>query len=215
MAREDAIRESFEVERKRELKRQAKILEDLARRKQIVERALKRLVRNRRRNPQFRPWYEVKKETWWESVPEIKMYPKTQKTVFANAIILTELGFEQHNQRKPWLFRFKIHKSGKYIYADLGGSDVVPIYQDTAAMLYAPDLEGIDQLAQYAVERFADSLRSHGVNVRVGFLPGYHIDDQNIDPIRHINKSMLDNLVKWIEKPEMTRTAQNPNTRKL
>ena len=215
LAREAAIKESFEAERKRELKRQARILEDLVRRKQIIERALKRLVRNRRRDPQFRPWYRVKKETWWESVPEIKMYPKTQRAVFANAIILTELGFEQHNQRKPWLFRFNIHKSGKYIYADLGGSDVIPIYQDTAAMLYAPDLEGIDQLAQYGVEWFADSLRSHGVNVRVGFLSDYHIDDQHIDPIRHIDKSMLDNLVKWIEKPEMTRTAQNHNTRKL
>ena len=201
-------KESFDAERKRELAKEEKRKEKRRYRKQIIDRAIKRLVRTRCREPQFRPWYKVKKEIWPPLAPEVNMYPKTQKFVFANAIILTELGFKQHNPEKPWLFRFKIHEEGKYIYADLGGNTDVPIYRDTAAMLYAPDLEDDNHLAQYAVEQFAHTLLSHGVNMRVGVRSGYG----HVDPIRHVDPDMLKKLVMWDSRPEKVQATRNPIT---
>ena len=103
----------------------------LHRRKQTVDLVLSRVERRRSPNPMFRPWYYGK--PGMPSDAPTPMYPRTQRMVFANAIILTELGFVQHNLQKLWLFRYVIHKNQRVIlYADLGGSDVVPIYQDTA-----------------------------------------------------------------------------------
>ena len=97
-------------------------------------RALAKLVRRCSFNPSFKPWYEVYKPSWNLVSEPIKMFPRVQKVVFANAIILTELGFEQHNRSKPYLFRYPIRdKPRVFIYADMGGSDVVKIYEDTAS----------------------------------------------------------------------------------
>ena len=82
----------------------------------------------------FQPWYFGK--PGMRSSGPTPMYPRVQRRVFANAVILTECGFKQHNTEKPWLFRYPIHRGRKVmLYADLGGSDKVPIYKDTAAML--------------------------------------------------------------------------------
>ena len=110
-------------------KRSTEVKERLERRKRYVDNVLSRMTRRPTRSPLFRPWLYAKHST--------QMFPNTQRKVFANAIILTEVGFRQHNPSKPWLFQFPINSKEKVIlYADLGGSDVVPIYEDSAAMLY-------------------------------------------------------------------------------
>ena len=124
------------------------------------------------------------------------MYPKTQRQVFANAIILTELGFAQHNRTKPWLFRLHITR-GNFMYADLGGSEDIPIYEDTAAMLYAPDLREDWEIEEYAVHRFAERLQNEGVDVRSGFEAPYHIERKDINPVRFVDRATLNRLIAW------------------
>ena len=187
-------KESFESECKKR-KQEQKL------RRQIIDSAVERLARIKYRKPQFQPWYKVKRDNWRR---EIRMYQNIQLLVFANAIILTELGFKQHNPRKPWLFRFRIHKSGKYIYADLGGSEDDPIYKNTSAMLYTC-LEEDNEVREYAVKRFSESLRSHEVAVRFGST------GRNVNPMKHVDRTMLNSLVKWVEKPEKVQTVQNPS----
>ena len=52
--------------------------------------------------------------------PPTPMYPRAQRKVFANAIILTDSGSSQHNPQKPWLFRYPIHeKQNVILYTDL------------------------------------------------------------------------------------------------
>ena len=110
------------------------------------------------------------------------------RQVFANAVILTELGFIQHNPKKPWLFRYPIHrKQGMWLYADLGESDIVPIYKDTAAMVYAfgrplfddDDSHGDNnehascctgtRISNYLVREGGERLHRDGVDIRFGF----------------------------------------------
>ena len=107
--------------------------ERFERRREIVDRALSGMKRAPSGTTLFRPWYHGKPRDGF-SAPTT-MFPKTQWPVFANALILTEMGFRQSNPQKPWLFLYQLPKGVK-LYADLGGSDVVPIYEDTAAMLY-------------------------------------------------------------------------------
>ena len=101
------------------------------------------------------------------------MFPNTKRKVFANAIILTEVGFRQHNPSKPWLFQFLINKKEKVILeADLGGSDVVPINKDSVARLYAygeslsDDITG-STLRRYIIEEFGKRLQQFGVDVKM------------------------------------------------
>ena len=94
------------------------------RRRGIIDKALEGMRRGHSEKPLFKPWY-YGKPGLFRSDPT-PMYPKTQWRVFANAVLLTELGFQQTNPQKPWLFRYQIHKDVP-LYADLGGSDVVPI----------------------------------------------------------------------------------------
>ena len=55
--------------------------------------------------------------------------------MFGKAAILTEMDFRQINAQNPWLFLYRFPK-GVNLYADLGGSDVVPIFGDISTMLY-------------------------------------------------------------------------------
>ena len=188
----DQARRKWEAEeRAREKQRR----DTLKRRMKVVDAALAKLVRGRSPKPRFKPWYEVHKPSWGLMSEPVKMFPRVQRTVFANATILTELGFEQHNRSKPYLFRYRIRNSPRvFIYADLGGSDVVRIYEDTAAMLYAPDLED-EELEQYAISAFGRKLEEAGVSVRVGFESSVMFEHRNVDPTRYVNSRMLNSLV--------------------
>lgn len=157
------------------------------RRTNTIDIVVARINRERRTTPLFRRWTEGKTSS---------MYPKTQRQVFANAIILTELGFLQHNRAKPWLFRYHI-AHGNFLYADLGGSEVIPIYEDTAAMLYAPDLREDLEVEEYAIHRFAERLQNEGVDVRTGFEAPYHIERKDMNPVRFVDRAMLNKLIAW------------------
>ena len=134
----------------------------------------------RQSSPQakFHPFYEGKPKDG--SVKPTLIFMKTQRKVFANAIILTELGFIQSNPaKKPWLFTKTIRKTPDVrtldviIYADLGGTGVIPIYEDTAALFYTSlEFEGPlkdPDMNAYIVQKFGERLQKEGVQVRISF----------------------------------------------
>ncbi len=189
--------------------REAERMEILKRRKRIVDAVIKKMSRVRQSTPKFHPWF-YGKEMWGRPV---KMFPKTQRLVFANAVILTELGFVQHNPQKPWLFRYKI-RDRIFLYADLGGSDVVPIYEDTAAMLYIPDLQDEPEIEQYVINEFGNALQDYGVDVRTGFIATAHVDRrEGIDSTCQVDESMLNSMVVRKVGREHGVTALNVPTR--
>ena len=200
--------EAAEKERNAKLKADRVRREDtFHKRQRTVDSVLAKMERRRSSRPLFRPWY-YGKPRMLSSYPT-PMYPQTQRRVFANAIILTELGFEQHNQRKPWLFRYAIHNDQDVtLYADLGGSDVVPIYEDTAAMLYVFGQSLYDDddtghaecctgspISRYIVVEAASRLQQFGVDVRTGFMSPVHIERLEPNPLEAIDHELLARLV--------------------
>ncbi len=171
--------------------------EALQRRMRVIDDAVQKVARRQSPTPRFSPWYQVYKPKWGTNRP-VQMYPNTQRMVFANAIILTELGFVQHNPTKPHLFSYLINPRPRVVlYADFGGSDVVPIYEDTSAMLYAPDFEDNPELEQYAIDRFGKMLQREGVNVRTGFESSAYLKQVDVNPVKHVPKAILDGLMRW------------------
>lgn len=188
---------SCKDEKRRAEEEQALRQETLQRLMRIIDAAAQKLVRRRSPTPKFRPWYQVYKPNWGTGRP-VQMYLKTQRPVFASAIILTELGFAQRNPTKLHLFSYQIRSRSRIVlYADLGGSDVVPIYEDTAAMLYVPDLEDDPELEQYTIDRFGRILQKEGVNVRTGFESSAYVEQVSINSVKHVPKAMLDGMIRW------------------
>ena len=172
----------------------------LERLKEEVDGFVGRLIRHQKPTPQFRPWYQVFKHSWTLRNRPVQMYPKTQYLVFANAIILTEMGFKQSNLQKPHLFRYPYSMSPDpqiVLYADLGGSDIVPIYRDTAAMLYVFGVDDQPELQQHIITKFGEALQAEGVQVRTGFESSAYFDGNEVDPTLHVSKAMLNRMVRW------------------
>ena len=188
-------------------RRQRQATDQLDRRKRAVDIVLTRMNRQRSSKPLFRPWYYGKPGML--SGGPTPMYSRTQTMVFANAIILTELGFVQRNPQKPWLFRYPIHDKQKVVlYADLGGSDVVPIYEDTAAMLYVFGLSLDDDdsghyeccsgtaISHYIIEEAGKRLQQFGVDVRSGFLSAEQVERIAVEPLKNVGGKMLTELLR-------------------
>ena len=189
-------RRAAEVERRNREKARAKTF---ARRKATIDKSVGRIIRKPSGRVLFNPWYCGKPDLWGQPVP---MYPKTQQPVFANAIILTESGLMQSNSKKPWLFSFAVAPNVR-VYADLGGSEVVPIYEDTAAMLYAfgPGLgqesEDDHLTEQYLIDAIGSKLQALGCSVRTGFESPIHIERQDVDPLLHVRLDILRDLIRY------------------
>ena len=187
--------------------------EDFKRRCKIVDRQLAKMKRQKHSRAKFRPFYEGRPETFY--VKPTRIFMKTQRKVFANAIILTELGFIQSNpEKKPWLFTKTIHRTPEgeiMLYADLGGSDVIPIYKDTAALLYTSlEFEGPlkdPDMNAYIVREFGERLQKEGVQVRISFYkrfpfkyPFEPIDFKpiDVDPIPRVSRRLLYSLMRRV-----------------
>ena len=188
---------------------------DFKRRCTIVDRELAKMKRQRFSRPKFRPFYECRPYDGpkFVSVKPTPMFMKTQRKVFANAIILTELGFVQSNpDKKPWLFTKTIRRTPKIIlYADLGGSALIPIYENTATLLYTSlEFEGPlkdPDMNAYIVKKFGERLQNEGVQVRISLYkqipfiyPFELIDFESIDtdPESRVNSRILGSLLRSI-----------------
>ena len=72
--------------------------------------------------------------TWHRDKFHRPMYRPVKDSVHASAQLLTNRGWEQRNPKKPWLFQYDLPFT--VAFADFGGTDVIPIYDDTAALVY-------------------------------------------------------------------------------
>ncbi len=183
--------------RRQEQEERRRARETFDRGKKVIDASLRHMERRRSSTPWFKPWYAVSKPNWTER-RSVEMFPWVQRRVFANAVILTELGFRQHNTSKPHLFRYSIGKNPtRFLYADLGGSDVIPIYEDTSALLYIPDLEDEPDLEQYVISVFGERLQKNGAEVRTGFESTATLDQKDTDPTRYVRKTVIDSMINW------------------
>ena len=203
-----------------------KAQEVLKRRCKIVDQKLAKMRRQRHFRPKFQPFYEGRPTIQSLGKPT-RIFLKTQRKVFANAIILTELGFVQSNpDEKPWLFVKTIHRSIEAIvklYADLGGSRGIPIYENTGTRLYT-SLEFGGPLKDpymnvymngYIVWKFGERLQSEGVQVRTSVYGEYpfqypyemiDFEPIDVDPVPRVSSSLLRSLLKPVYPRSLQRS---------
>lgn len=119
--------------------------------------SVREIVREAGPGAMFGAWYRARGGT--------AMSPAVQRLVFANAVLLTECGFRQHNPEKPWLFRKQLG-GGVSAFADLGGAGVSGDGREPRVGLYLmgmePEEAGLRDLIRGEIER---RLRLAGVDV--------------------------------------------------
>ena len=138
--------------------------EEWEKQRHLVESELHRLsTRIPAESKRFRHW---DKDKYGNS-----MFPSIKEKVFANAKVLCELGFRQHNPQKPWSFSF--YTRWGTIYAHLGGTDVIPIWEDTAPMLHGIGADGQSSELQRLVFDVAyKKIEDAGIELRTSFYFG-------------------------------------------
>lgn len=71
---------------------------------------------------------------WHRDKFQRPMYRPAKDSVHTSAQRLTNKGWEQRNPKKPWLFQYDLPFT--VAYADFGGTEEVPIYEDPVALVY-------------------------------------------------------------------------------
>ena len=94
---------------------------------------------------------------WHRDKFQRPMYKPVKDRVHASAQRLTNKGWEQRNSKKPWLFRYDLPFT--VAYADFGGTDEVPIYEDPAALVYVFESRHKPQGFQVLPEDFLALMR--------------------------------------------------------
>ena len=126
-----------------------------------VDSMLKRMNRRQQPDPAkppFRPWTHDQFER--------PMFPRIRQQVYANAIILTQLGFVQA-QRKPWLSLFRL--PGGVFFANFGSTEEVAIWEDPAALVHWKLDRYSGEMESALVEGVLARCRAAGAEVRVSF----------------------------------------------
>ena len=162
-------------------------------REQIQERVDSMLRQlNERRQPNqdklpFRPWTHDQFER--------PMFPRIRQQVYANALILTELGFVQTKQ-KPWLFLFRL--PGGVFFANFGSTEEVAIWEDPAAFIHWKLDRYSEDMESALVDGVLARCQRAGAHVRVSFYN--RMFDQREDPVENgsiegVDRTVLNNLV--------------------
>ena len=156
----DRRREAAERQRgcDEERERRRVMLEERDREIRLDARASVRgIVRERQPGVMFGPWYHGRGGA--------ALSPAVQRLVFANAVLLTECGFGQHNPEKPWLFRRGLSR-GISAFADLGGAGLSVEGREPRVGLFVmgmePEETALRDLIRGEIER---RLREAGVDV--------------------------------------------------
>ena len=156
--------------RTREAERQRSLADRDRRIRESARVKVREIVREESVGLMFVPWYRTRGGQFLE--------PQTQRPVFANGVLLTECGFEQHSVEKPWLFR-KFLGNGVCAYADLGGPGSPREEYDPRVGVYVMGMETeegeLRDLIRGEVER---RLGIAGVDLpdRAGFAVGGAVD---------------------------------------
>jgi hypothetical protein len=127
-----------------------------------IENALAAATSHKRVVTDPRPWTHDKRGN--------ALRPYLQDRLRRLASKLTGAGFRQ-SQGKPWLFHLRVAGIGMF-FADLGGTEEVPIWQDSAPLYYW-DVDVADEYEELVVERIRSLLARGGVEVRTSFYSRY------------------------------------------
>lgn len=134
----------------------------------------------------FRPWMRDSSETVMPS--------HICEQVYANALILIELGFRQTDQR-PALFEYRIEEDFEVV-ADLGLTENKNGVGDTAAQIYwTHNFQSVElecALADGIVERCTNA----GVDVFLGFFGGKFGE---VNPLDHVDHSVVSEWVAEVK----------------
>lgn len=134
----------------------------------------------------FTPWIKDRFE-------RIVLNPNTRADMYANAMVLSKLGFQQALS-KPWLFSMK-RKHG-VVFASFGSTPDVPIWRNTAALLYH-DFDCSDLQAQEVFSEVVRHCRLSGAAVRI---EGEEMPDGIAEAKSIVNQSVLAQLVELSNK---------------
>lgn len=115
---------------------------------------------------------------WYNDKFGAPMTAATLSKVNRTAKILSRAGLTQHNRAKPWLFRYPISDRNEHIYADLGGTDIIGIWEDPSAAVYCFTTRGFSDLEEVCLTHAAlKFFRDQGAEVRLHFES--HIKDDD------------------------------------
>ncbi len=161
-----------------------------------VDSMLKRLNERRQSTVTklpFRPWTHDKFQQ--------PMFSHIRRRVYTNAIILTELGFTQA-KNKPWLFLFRLPGGGA-VFANFGATEVVPIWEDPAALIHWK-LDGhSEEMEAAVVEGVLARCRAAGADVRVSFF-NLVFDQQDgpveTNPTGSVDRRVLNKLLAQADR---------------
>ena len=161
-----------------------------------VDSILKRLNGRRRSTATklpFRPWTHDKFHR--------PMFSRVRQRVYANAIVLTELGFTQATN-KPWLFLFRL-PGGGVVFANFGATEEVAIWEDSAALIHWK-LDGYsEEMNSAVVEGVLARCRAAGADIRVSFY-NRMFDQQDglieTDPTGSVDRRVLNKLLAQADR---------------
>ena len=101
-----------------------------------------------------------------------ELYPRVRQRIRENAAILQRIGFTQQTH-KPWLFRYRLPDGSGDVYADFGSSEVIPIWEDSAALLYCFLKGDLDARKAALMPLVIERCEAAGAAVRVSFHERY------------------------------------------
>ena len=147
----------------------------------------------------FRPWTHDKFDR--------PMFPHIRKQVYANAIILTELGFRQA-KGKSWLFLYQIPGEG-VVFANFGSTEEVAIWENTSALVHWKLNKSSDEMGEVffagevalesaLIEGLLTKLRAAGARVRISFYAGCFDNSEGlfgVNPTERVNRQILSKLL--------------------
>ena len=173
-----------------------------------LRQQVRAIGRERSSELQFQPWYETKRDPW---PPDI-IFPHIQRILFANAVILTEMGFRQRNPDKKWLFSIAL-SGGVKVYADMGGWNDTPIYRNPKVRVYEFGIDdNLQELKSGLVKNIRERLQREGVDIDEGNRP----DDKAPTAsraLRHVDRRMVEPLLRDTRPPAPTKNETEDPTR--
>ena len=175
-------------ERRRRQQEEQRRKEETARKQ--FDSELTRMDRREQSSPTNLPF-----QPWVYDCLGRQMYPRVRRQVYANAIILTEMGFRQ-SKKNAHVFWYRL-PDGCCVFAQFD-SLVRPIWEDTRATITC-DVKGYsDELESFLIETVAAKCRKAGVGVLVS-LESDHTDQQNPPPRNNaaklVNGEILNSLL--------------------
>ena len=137
------------------------------------------------------------------------IYPKTYQRILRTAEKLRDIGYSE-SEKKPNLFHFKDNLM--VFFADMRGTDVVPIWEDSSPMIYwykGKDMDEIETL-NHVLAHF-ELLGAHSIRFHLSFYEQAEQGSLTFDNYDYVTKYLKDrfNLPLFLANSELSPEDQN------